>query len=121
MNKNDNGLTGKTSQEQLGKMGSDIFTHCLSLMERKGKDYAPGKYAFDNFDKSSQLMGILGIDVANPLHIALFHVVGKVLRLIQLGTNTPNNESVADSCADIIVYSTLYKGMYDEIVNGEKQ
>jgi hypothetical protein len=75
---------------------------------RKRADYAKDGNPFDNFETSSNLMGLDGF---GPTEAALFNVTQKLARLKSLRQNgrmdDPENEAVLDTYLDLAVYGIL--------------
>lgn len=91
-----------------------LFEEAGILVQSKNKDYSKQENAFRNFDRTSQIVRALGLDLGKREHIALFEIVKKVHRLVNLGDREPQHESIKDTCLDIIVYIVLYYGMMSE-------
>jgi len=101
-------------RDELLKFATDLFSEAESLLKTKNEDYAKQKDVFRNFDKVSQIAEILGLDVKKREHGALYEIVKKLCRLVNLEDKEPWHESVAGSCVDAINYIVLYYGMRRE-------
>jgi hypothetical protein len=96
---------------------SDLFDSALipivEMHRRKRADYAKDGSPFDNFETSSNLMGLEGF---GPTESALFNVTQKLARLKSLRQNgrmdDPQNEAVLDTYLDMAVYGILAYAIY---------
>lgn len=96
----------------IGPSSPDPFevaiTELLEIHRSKNGDYARDGKPFDNFESSSELMGLDGF---GPVEAALFNTIQKLVRLRSLRQNgrldDPNNESVIDTYRDLACYSVI--------------
>jgi len=92
-----------------------LFSDADKMLKMKNSDYANGTDVFKNFTETSEIVRAMGLDLRKREHIALYEIVKKVNRLVNLGDSKPKNESVRDSCLDIINFAVLYYGMMSEV------
>ena len=80
----------------------------MELANSKGHDYAT-EDVLNNFKSVSAAAKALNLDVTNPTNYALFMVLLKIARIVNLtnGNKHPRHESVEDSFVDGINYLKL--------------
>lgn len=94
------------TRDMLTEEIKETFEFCLSLMQRKNKDYATEADAFANF-RLSEMVGV------SPERANLVRVADKMARISNLmdKTNDVSDETVEDTINDIINYMAILKSM----------
>ena len=92
----------------------EILGSIKELIIAKNHDYAADDDVFRNMETQAELVKLLRLDLTRPTHLALFGVLEKVHRLVNLESREDNvmNEPVRDSVRDWIVFLLMYYGMW---------
>jgi len=98
--------------ETLHTFLAEMHTAELALSEAKRHDYASDADVLQHFQITHIICKALGIEPAkSAIHILLFFVVHKVVRVANLTTGgfprTPKNEPLMDSVRDLRLYTAL--------------
>lgn len=85
-----------------------IFSDIKETLTSKGHDYADAD-VLSNFKRLAEASKALNIDTRTPYGYAAFMCLMKLDRLNNLMSQSiePSNESVEDTCKDLIGYATL--------------
>jgi len=91
----------------------EILGSIKELIIAKNHDYAADDDVFRNIETMAELVRLLRLDLTRPTHLALFGVLEKVHRLVNLESKEDNamNEPVRDSVRDGIVFLLMYHGL----------
>ncbi len=90
--------TGRTARKQMLTFGQNLLEDCLGLAEKKNNDYSAGNDPFMNLRRG----GPFGIAVR------MDDKVSRILSLLrQEGFKPSVDESLEDTCMDIINYAWL--------------
>jgi len=100
--------------KEFSALALNLFEEAGELLQSKNEDYAKSEDAFKNLNRTSRMVEILDLDLKRREHVALYEVVKKVHRLVNLGDREPRHESIRNDCVDIINYIALYYGMMGE-------
>ena len=89
--------------EQIKRL-KELFIKCVSLVEKKGNDYAKGDDSFSNFTGITAITGI-------PTELVFLQFIAvKILRIAELiKKEKAENEPLEDSLIDLINYAALFK------------
>jgi hypothetical protein len=94
-------------REKLYRLHAILSTDSLVLLRKKNHDYASSDDPYRNF-RTFGAMGIL---------VRLSDKLARLQSYIENGTLLVQDESVDDTCKDIINYTVLFKGFLEELKN----
>jgi hypothetical protein len=105
--------------DELLRKSKEWSDHRLKILEDRNHDYANGK-AFANFQRLAGQCKSLKVDVTTPEGIAMFFVIHKINRVLNLlsGAGVPKGERLVDSIEDAQNYLDIARGIFEEN-NGE--
>lgn len=88
----------------------EILGSIKELIIAKNHDYAADDDVFRNINTQAELVRLLRLDLTRPTHLALFGVLEKVHRLVNLESKNDDamNEPALDSVRDGIVFLLMY-------------
>ena len=91
----------------------EILGSIKELIIAKNHDYAADDDVFRNINTMAELVRLLRLDLTKPTHLALFGVLEKVHRLVNLESKSEDamNEPARDSIRDGIVFLLMYSGL----------
>jgi len=101
--------------DEFNNIQDKIFSDIKILRDKKGHDYATNEDTLRNFKVVSEICRLLAISPAeSPSDVCLFYEVVKLARQANLKHKEPQNESVADTVADLINYTCLWLGCKED-------
>ena len=103
-------MNNKEYQTMIG----GIFNSILKVTEKKGHDYASDDDTLKNFKVVAKILGTLYGRYVSPEDVAMFFIVVKLARLVNLKGKEPQCESVQDTILDMINYIGLYQACKQE-------
>lgn len=95
-------------------LSAEVLDSAKELIITKNHDYADADDVFRNINTMAEMVRILRLDFTRPTHLALFGVLEKIHRLVNLESKDGGvkNEPVLDSVRDGIVFLLLYYGLW---------
>ena len=96
------------------KLEREHFEKRMKLRTKKGKDYATEADVLSNFKVMAALQKTLQLNLSKPSHVALWHLLHKLVRIVNLTKKEvePENESLEDTYLDGNNYIDLSKECY---------
>ena len=93
----------------------EVSALAREILVKKNHDYAADDDIFRNINTQAELVKLLRLDLTRPTHLALFGVLEKVHRLINLESkDCVRNEPALDSVVDGINFFLLYYGIWKQ-------
>jgi len=93
------------------------FERRIQIHKQRSTDYTAGSDdVLLNFKKVAQICHILGVDFTDESDAAMFHVIHKIVREMQLkkAVAMPQSESREDTLLDLANYVDLYAALAEE-------
>jgi len=102
------------------EMTFKLLEGCVKLLEEKQSDYSVADDVFKGFRDGAKMRKILDLKMDNPEHAAIYELIKRVQRLINLGHRKDKQEKVADLVRDSINHLILFYGMWLEFEDEEE-
>ena len=105
---------------QLLTHSSTLNLNARQLLDKKNQDYSSEDNVHANFDETSILCALLGVDVTTPEGCAEFEIVKKVRRYFKIihSKKPAANESLRDSTIDLHNYIDL---LYTMVIDNDQK
>lgn len=96
-------------KQELLTFADNVFNDCMTILERKGSDYATNEDAFKNF-KNSEMVGVPATKGV------IIRMMDKMSRIANLIDNDPKvvDERFEDTIMDLINYAIILSAMKHE-------
>lgn len=97
------------NSKQVKKEIEKMFKERIQILMGRNANYSNMSDFFSNFKRNAELLKTLKIDMTKPEDVALFFVIHKLDRIVNINKqNNPDIEVLEDSVKDLENYLEIY-------------